>query len=230
MLSDSCGYSVLGSRLMSPGVPSASVWTGVSNVRARVTSEQVGASAGGSASPLFVYSGSPPCIVCETSDICCYCGHCGTPCDLVTGEERKYATNEDNISNHVSCTVEMTSINVPSFSDMSVQIKEIGETYPIIRQPASTGNTNASYYQNTPTQPRVEYNTEPRLDEVAIIDEIQMMRDTSRGWAWTRALLGVMAEEIHVCGEDGAVDLVHSLMSTTGEHVEVMIAQMGGFS
>nr|CAD7263592.1 unnamed protein product [Timema shepardi] len=57
--------------------------------------------------------------------------------------------------------------------------------------------------------------------EVAIIDEIQMMRDTGRGWAWTRALLGVMAEEIHVCGEDGAVDLVHSLMSTTGEHVEV---------
>nr|CAD7579216.1 unnamed protein product [Timema californicum] len=48
-----------------------------------------------------------------------------------------------------------------------------------------------------------------------------MMRDTGRGWAWTRALLGVMAEEIHVCGEDGAVDLVHSLMSTTGEHVEV---------
>nr|CAD7591475.1 unnamed protein product [Timema genevievae] len=95
----------------------------------------------------------------------------GTPCDLVTGEERKYATNEDNISNHVSCTVEMTSINVPY--------------------------------------------------EVAIIDEIQMMRDTGRGWAWTRALLGVMAEEIHVCGEDGAVDLVHSLMCTTGEHVEV---------
>ena len=28
------------------------------------------------------------------------------------------------------------------------------------------------------------------LDEVAVIDEIQMMRDNQRGWAWTRALLG----------------------------------------
>ena len=48
-----------------------------------------------------------------------------------------------------------------------------------------------------------------------------MMRDTGRGWAWTRALLGVMAEEIHLCGEEGAVELVKSLMSTTGEDVEV---------
>jgi ATP-dependent RNA helicase SUPV3L1/SUV3 len=56
---------------------------------------------------------------------------------------------------------------------------------------------------------------------VAIIDEIQMMRDTGRGWAWTRALLGVMAEEIHLCGEEGTVELVQSLMSTTGEDVEV---------
>ena len=27
-------------------------------------------------------------------------------------------------------------------------------------------------------------------DEVAVIDEIQMIRDQQRGWAWTRALLG----------------------------------------
>jgi len=27
-------------------------------------------------------------------------------------------------------------------------------------------------------------------DEVAVIDEIQMIRDEQRGWAWTRALLG----------------------------------------
>lgn len=29
------------------------------------------------------------------------------------------------------------------------------------------------------------------IDEVAVIDEIQMIRDPSRGWAWTRALLGL---------------------------------------
>ena len=37
--------------------------------------------------------------------------------------------------------------------------------------------------------------------EVAVIDEIQMVKDFQRGWAWTRALLGLAAEEIHVCGE-----------------------------
>ena len=32
--------------------------------------------------------------------------------------------------------------------------------------------------------------------EVAIIDEIQMIRDEQRGWAFTRALLGVAASEV----------------------------------
>ncbi|XP_038599699.1 ATP-dependent RNA helicase SUPV3L1, mitochondrial [Tachyglossus aculeatus] len=57
--------------------------------------------------------------------------------------------------------------------------------------------------------------------EVAVIDEIQMIRDLSRGWAWTRALLGLCAEEIHVCGEAAAINLVTELMYTTGEEVEV---------
>lgn len=58
-------------------------------------------------------------------------------------------------------------------------------------------------------------------DEVAVIDEIQLLRDPLRGWAWTRALLGIVANEVHVCGEEGAVDLVRSIMSTTDENVEV---------
>lgn len=54
-----------------------------------------------------------------------------------------------------------------------------------------------------------------------MIDEIQMMRDDSRGWAWTRALLGVMAHEIHVCGEPGSLELLQGVLSTTGEDLEV---------
>jgi len=57
--------------------------------------------------------------------------------------------------------------------------------------------------------------------EVAVIDEIQMLRDPQRGWAWSRALLGVIANEVHICGENAAVELVKSLMVTTGEEVEV---------
>ncbi|KAG8552232.1 hypothetical protein GDO81_004445 [Engystomops pustulosus] len=58
-------------------------------------------------------------------------------------------------------------------------------------------------------------------DEVAVIDEIQMIRDPGRGWAWTRALLGICAQEIHLCGEAAAINLVTELMYTTGEEVEV---------
>ncbi|XP_008826034.1 ATP-dependent RNA helicase SUPV3L1, mitochondrial [Nannospalax galili] len=57
--------------------------------------------------------------------------------------------------------------------------------------------------------------------EVAVIDEIQMIRDPARGWAWTRALLGLCAEEVHLCGEAAAIDLVTELLYTTGEEIEV---------
>lgn len=30
------------------------------------------------------------------------------------------------------------------------------------------------------------------IDDCAVIDEIQMMNDSERGWAWTRALLGLL--------------------------------------
>lgn len=95
----------------------------------------------------------------------------GVPCDLVTGEERRYANENNTPSSHVSCTVEMTNLN--------------------------------------------------QIYEVAVIDEIQMLRDPERGWAWTRALLGIPAEEIHICGEKAAVGLITELLSTTGEVVEV---------
>ncbi|EMP40577.1 ATP-dependent RNA helicase SUPV3L1 [Chelonia mydas] len=59
------------------------------------------------------------------------------------------------------------------------------------------------------------------VNEVAVIDEIQMIKDPARGWAWTRALLGLSAEEVHICGEAAAIDLVTELMYSTGEEVEV---------
>uniref|UniRef100_A0A1A9ZT33 ATP-dependent RNA helicase SUV3 homolog, mitochondrial n=1 Tax=Glossina pallidipes TaxID=7398 RepID=A0A1A9ZT33_GLOPL len=95
----------------------------------------------------------------------------GTPCDLVTGEERKYGINENTAAAHVACTVEMTSVNRPY--------------------------------------------------KVAVIDEIQQLRDRQRGWAWTRAFLGLIAEEVHVCGELGAVELLQKICETTNETVEV---------
>ncbi len=38
--------------------------------------------------------------------------------------------------------------------------------------------------------------------DVAIIDEIQMLQDESRGYAWTAALVGAPARHVYVCGSD----------------------------
>jgi ATP-dependent RNA helicase SUPV3L1/SUV3 len=57
--------------------------------------------------------------------------------------------------------------------------------------------------------------------DVAIIDEIQMIGDKTRGFAWTRALLGVPASEIHVCGDASAVELVKWLAEQMNEEFEL---------
>ncbi len=57
--------------------------------------------------------------------------------------------------------------------------------------------------------------------DVAVIDEIQMISDQQRGWAWTQALLGLQAKEIHLCGEASAVKLVKSICASLNEDVEV---------
>lgn len=53
--------------------------------------------------------------------------------------------------------------------------------------------------------------------DVAVIDEIQMISDPSRGNAWTAALLGVQAKEVHVCGEERTVKLIKSLCASIGD-------------
>lgn len=51
-----------------------------------------------------------------------------------------------------------------------------------------------------------------------------MIKDTQRGWAWTRALLGLVADEIHICGEGAAIDLVKDIARSCGEELEVVIS------
>ncbi|PVU88771.1 hypothetical protein BB561_005708 [Smittium simulii] len=58
--------------------------------------------------------------------------------------------------------------------------------------------------------------------EVAVIDEIQMMQDPQRGWAWTTALLGINAAEVHLCGEETTVPLVKKLLEFTGDEIQVI--------
>ncbi|CAE6444340.1 unnamed protein product [Rhizoctonia solani] len=56
---------------------------------------------------------------------------------------------------------------------------------------------------------------------VGVIDEIQMLADPHRGGAWTSAVLGLPAKELHLCGEDTVVDLVKELCRMTGDELIV---------
>ncbi|KAK2737668.1 RNA helicase [Myotisia sp. PD_48] len=57
--------------------------------------------------------------------------------------------------------------------------------------------------------------------EVGVIDEIQMIADPQRGWAWTRALLGAQARELHLCGEERVVPLIRELAALMGDKLEI---------
>lgn len=56
--------------------------------------------------------------------------------------------------------------------------------------------------------------------KVAVIDEVQLLNDENRGWAWTRALLGLQAEELHLCGDPSALAVVRSMCLATGDDFE----------
>ncbi|TVY14953.1 Mitochondrial ATP-dependent RNA helicase suv3 [Lachnellula arida] len=55
------------------------------------------------------------------------------------------------------------------------------------------------------------------LVDVAVIDEIQMLGDHDRGWAWTQAFLGIMAKEVHLCGELRTISLIQDLCAAIGD-------------
>ena len=57
--------------------------------------------------------------------------------------------------------------------------------------------------------------------DVAVVDEIQMIADPERGSAWTNAVLGLPAREIHLCGEETAVPIVQDILNDTGDELVV---------
>jgi ATP-dependent RNA helicase SUPV3L1/SUV3 len=74
------------------------------------------------------------------------------------------------------------------------------------------------HYMSSCTVEMVSLNTKV---DVAVIDEIQMLGDSERGWAWTQTFLGVQAKEVHLCGELRTIDLVTDLCATMGEKLVV---------
>lgn len=59
------------------------------------------------------------------------------------------------------------------------------------------------------------------LLDVAVIDEIQMIADPQRGAAWTNAVLGIAAKEVHLCGEDVVIPLIETLAKDCGDDLTI---------
>lgn len=57
--------------------------------------------------------------------------------------------------------------------------------------------------------------------EVAVIDEIQMISNSQRGQAWTRALLGIQCEELHVCGALNSKELLIKIIEDCGDNLSI---------
>jgi len=58
--------------------------------------------------------------------------------------------------------------------------------------------------------------------DIAVIDEIQMIDDSQRGAAWSRAVLGVRAREIHVCGAINGKNIIKKILDDCNDHYEII--------
>ena len=64
-------------------------------------------------------------------------------------------------------------------------------------------------------------NTEVEVER-CVIDEIQMIDDRDRGWAWANALIGAPAKEVILTGSANAIPAVEEICDYLGEELEVV--------
>ena len=58
--------------------------------------------------------------------------------------------------------------------------------------------------------------------DVAVIDECQMIADRDRGGAWTAAILGLCADEIHACASPDAEALLTRIIQDCGDELTIV--------
>ena len=58
--------------------------------------------------------------------------------------------------------------------------------------------------------------------DVAVIDEIQMIADRDRGWAWANALIGVPAKTVYLTGSRDILEAVKRLCEWLGEPLKIV--------
>lgn len=64
-----------------------------------------------------------------------------------------------------------------------------------------------------------------KVVDVAIIDEVQMLSDPDRGWAWSQALIGMPATDILLTGSPDVLPLLEKLAHWCGDTLEVHLLE-----
>lgn len=84
-----------------------------------------------------------------------------------------------------------------------------------------TGEEQQMLPYATHTSSTVEMCNFNHMVDVCIIDEIQMIADPSRGWAWTQALVGVPSKHVVLVGSDECLPIILPLIEQLGETYEI---------
>ncbi len=58
--------------------------------------------------------------------------------------------------------------------------------------------------------------------EVCVIDEVQMISDPDRGWAWANAIIGIPAQTVVMTGSEDALEAVKELAEWLDEELEII--------
>jgi len=58
--------------------------------------------------------------------------------------------------------------------------------------------------------------------DVCVIDEVQMINDRDRGWAWVNAIIGAPAKNVYMTGSSDALEAIEALAQWLGEELEVV--------
>ncbi|WP_156421473.1 helicase-related protein [Aureimonas sp. AU40] len=64
-----------------------------------------------------------------------------------------------------------------------------------------------------------------RRVDVCVVDEIQMLADEQRGWAWTQALFAAPADLVVMTGSPDAIPMVERLAKVLGEPLEIRMLE-----
>ncbi len=97
------------------------------------------------------------------------------------------------------------------------ELKENSVAVSLITGEEEIVNEEASHISSTIEMLNFEVDV-----DVCVIDEVQMIDDRDRGWAWANAIIGVPAHEVIMTGSPNSKDAIIALAKYLGEELEII--------